>query len=71
MATTAELQATLAKYEAARDKILDGAQSYTTPDGVTYTRGRLFRLENKIDELQRRIAIAQKSKRIPYSRVVF
>jgi len=56
MSDAAVLQAELAKYVAARDRILDGAQSYEL-DGVQYTRATFFRLEDKIEELRASLAL--------------
>lgn len=58
MSDLATLQADLAKYVAARDAILTGGQSYTV-DGVQFSRGTLFRLEDKIDQLRADIAVMQ------------
>jgi len=57
MATLAELQAGLAKYKAARDRILLG-QSYEV-SGRKLTRANLRDVEARIAELEQRIAIAQ------------
>jgi len=57
MATLAELQAGLAKYKAARDRILLG-QSYEV-SGRKLTRANLRDVEAAIDRLEQRIAIAQ------------
>lgn len=50
-----ELQADLAKYKAARDRILASGQSYTV-DGVTFTTASLTQLEAAIATLEYRIA---------------
>lgn len=70
MATLSEIQAELAKYRAARDAILTGGQSYTV-DGITYSRGTLFRLEKTIGDLEHREAIALRSGRLPHGNVKF
>lgn len=54
MTTVATLQAELTKYEAARDAILEGSQSYTV-NGRSVTRANLETIERKITELQSRI----------------
>lgn len=57
MATLSELQADLAKYKAARDRILTSGQSYTV-DGVTYTAASLAQLETAIANLEYRVSAA-------------
>jgi hypothetical protein len=50
----AELQADLAKYQAARDAILAGAQSYSI-NGRAVTRASLSDIEKTISALEARI----------------
>jgi hypothetical protein len=59
MATEAELKAELAKYKTARDKILSTGQSVSV-GGDQFTRATFFRLEDKIVELENRIAFVRR-----------
>lgn len=59
MATEAELRATLAKYEAARDRILGGAQSVTV-EGTQYTEATFFRVYDAITDYENRIALVRR-----------
>lgn len=46
--TLADWQTELATWTAARDKILTGNQSYTSPDGSSYTRADLAEINKQI-----------------------
>jgi len=59
MATLAELQEDLAKYKAARDRILEGGQASGT-GGANVTRANLETIEKRIENLEARIALAKK-----------
>ena len=54
MTTVASLTLELAKWEAARDAILDGAQSYSI-NGRSLTRASLDYIDKKCETLQSRI----------------
>lgn len=60
MATVAELTTELAAYRAARDAILDGAQSYSI-NGRSLARADLATIIKKIDDLESRIATLNRS----------
>lgn len=51
------LQDRLALYLEAEIKILEGNQSWSAPNGMTYTRGNLFALQQQIEKLEAEIAI--------------
>jgi hypothetical protein len=70
MATTAEIQADLSSYRAARDTILNGAQTYKIGSRAL-TRGDLVEINREIRRLETRLAIAQNGGSIPGSSVVF
>lgn len=70
MATISELQTTLAKYQTARDKILDSGQSYSL-DGFHYTRADLSSLEKHIERIEQSIAVLSHRGRLRYSIAVF
>ncbi|WP_018126128.1 hypothetical protein [Desulfovibrio oxyclinae] len=55
--TKAELQAELAKLRQTESRILTGGQAVTT-DGDTVTEATLFRVQEKIKELESRLAWA-------------
>ena len=59
MATESELRATLAKYTAARDRILANGATVTV-DGTQYTEATFFRLEDTIAQLEQRISMARR-----------
>lgn len=59
MATASDLQSRLNQYLAAEQKILQGDQSWTSPDGMTYNRGNLYHLQREIRNLEAAIAIAK------------
>jgi uncharacterized membrane protein YgaE (UPF0421/DUF939 family) len=71
MTTLSELQADLAKYKAARDRILSSGQSFADATGRQISEGTLFRLENKINELENRIAMLQNSGKLSGYQPVF
>ena len=54
MTTVSSLQTELAKWETARDAILEGAQSYTI-NGRSVTRANLEFIQRKIDDINARI----------------
>lgn len=56
MANLVELQADLAKYRAARDKILLGGQAYSGP-GISKQSASLEAIEKTIEKLERKIAM--------------
>jgi len=56
MATLESLQATLAKYEAERDRILTSGSSYGA-DGSTRTAAALETITKEIEKLEHRIAM--------------
>ncbi|MHC1701788.1 MAG: hypothetical protein AB9900_12605 [Humidesulfovibrio sp.] len=55
MATLTELQADLAMYKAAERAIISGAQEYDIA-GRKVTKATVFRVQEKISELEQRIA---------------
>ncbi len=57
MATVTELQTRLAKYQAAEDAILGGAQSYTI-NGRTVTKANMMWVTKAIEQLESRIHFA-------------
>ena len=69
MATVASLQATLTKYETARDAVLTAGQSYRIDDRE-FTRADLAFLEAQIDKLEQKIRIAQNG-RLTFGRAIF
>ncbi|MCK9324576.1 MAG: hypothetical protein M0P69_03680 [Bacteroidales bacterium] len=71
MATLAELQATLTKYETARDAVLVSGQKYEIDGGMSYTRADLPVLEAQITRLENKIAMAQSSGRLKSASAVF
>ena len=70
MATSAELQAELDSYRAARDKILTGAQNYRLGN-VNLSRADLAEIHSRIKQLEARLAIVQAGGRVGGSAVVF
>ena len=56
MATLESLQATLAKYEAERDRILTSGSSYGV-DGTTRSSAALETINREIEKLEQRIAM--------------
>lgn len=71
MSTITELQADLAKYKSARDRILDSGQDVRDSSGRRLTSADLDALEKRISDLEARIAIAGNNGRVPGSSVVF
>ncbi len=61
MATLAQLQATLALYEAARDEILGGRTTSVQVEGQSYTFLNLTDIEKQIQHYENRVAVAQAS----------
>ena len=59
MATLASLQATLTKYETARDAIIGGAVTSVQVEGQSYTFLSLPELEKQITTYENRIAVKQ------------
>ncbi|SDP69601.1 hypothetical protein [Desulforhopalus singaporensis] len=57
MATLAELQTRLDLYKDAEIKVLEGNQSWSSPDGMTYTRANINALQRCISNLEAQIAI--------------
>lgn len=55
--TLAEWQSELELWMAARAKILEGNQSYTSPDGSSYTRADLTEINKQITHCRRQIEI--------------
>ncbi|MGI6655250.1 MAG: hypothetical protein ACOX5Z_00160 [Desulfobulbus sp.] len=51
------LRERLALYLDAERRILAGAQSWSSPDGMTYTRASLATLAKKIEQLENEIAL--------------
>ncbi len=47
-----EIESDLALYEGARRKILEGAQSYSTKNGISLTRANLSEIEANIKSLR-------------------
>lgn len=71
MATLTELQATLLKYETARDSVLTSGQKYEIEGGLSYTRADLPVLESCIERLENKIALAQRGGRLKSASAVF
>jgi len=71
MATLEELQATLAKYETARDSVLTSGQKYEIDGGLSYTRADLPVLELQIEKLEHKIAMSAKGGKLTFGRAVF
>jgi len=71
MSTLSELQSDLAKYKAARDRILTNGQSISDASGRQTTEGTLFRLESKITELEQRIAVVDNGGKLTGYQPVF
>lgn len=57
--TLTELKARLALYLAAEVKILEGNQSWSSPDGMTYTRANINALQRGIRDIQAQIDFAE------------
>jgi hypothetical protein len=61
MATLASLQATLTKYETARDAIIGGAVTSVQVEGQSYTFLSLPEIEKQITAYSNRVAVASAS----------
>ena len=61
MPTAAELQATLTKYQTARDAILDGSVTSVQVEGQSYTFHSLDQLEKQIARYENRLAVANQT----------
>ncbi len=70
MATQEQLQNTLAKYEEARDKILETGQSYRIDDRE-FTRADLKFIESQITRLEQRLASVSNRGKLKFATAVF
>lgn len=69
--TTTEIQERLNLYLAAEKKILEGNQSYSTKNGMSFTRADLPTIQNEIRRLRNELAMAQNGGVLTFSNVVF
>ena len=71
MASIEELQQDLSSLKSAKEKILTGAQEYSGMGKISVKRADLAVLNNEIQEIEMRIAIAKNKGVLSHSQAVF
>jgi hypothetical protein len=57
--TIAQLEERLALYLAAEKAVLEGNQSWQSPDGMVYTRSNIYQIQRAIKEIRNELAYYQ------------